>query len=113
MVFDIIFILLLVIWVYLRSKKSKSILFKWAEQNKLEIISYKYVFFFRGPFVFPNTGVSSVYDICVRDENRNEKFGWVKIGSDFSGLLFCNEIEKAQSDSIFQTNEEKAAANYK
>jgi hypothetical protein len=82
-------ILVLLSWHYSRSR---SVLEKWADENRLKIVDSEYRSFARGPFSWTTSRNQTVYYVTVIDDNGHTRRGWVRCGGFFVGFL-CDRME--------------------
>jgi hypothetical protein len=74
-------------------QRDLSILRKWAEENKFEVLSSERRNPGSGPFSYWSGPKKTVYFIKVRDEYEKERSGWVRFGSFWGGTLDSTKAE--------------------
>jgi hypothetical protein len=68
------------------SRRSRSLLERWAERHGYRIIDADYRNFFRGPFFWTSSKGQTIYRVTV-DVKGTVRSGWVRCGSRRLGLL--------------------------
>ncbi|MFO0889923.1 MAG: hypothetical protein U0790_12385 [Isosphaeraceae bacterium] len=53
---------------------------RWAEEGGVRVLKAQMRSFFRGPFFWNSSRYQVVYRVRVRDEQAQERWGWVRIG---------------------------------
>ena len=71
-------------WQYIRSR---SLLENWARQNNLELVQHEQRFLRRGPFFWTSSKGQTVFFVAVRDRQGQTRYGWVRCGGWWFGLL--------------------------
>jgi hypothetical protein len=78
-------IILTTLWFF---KRSATILERWAEQNRYELLESKINWFNQGPFFWTSSKGQTVYYVQVLDRrNGQTRRGWVRCGSFWGGLM--------------------------
>ena len=73
-----------------RDYRASSLLQKWAHANRLEILHMETCRFFRGAFsegLLEGRTARPVYYVRVRDQEGQERTGWVRCGNLWAGML--------------------------
>ena len=70
-----------------RTSRSLSILYRWVNENGLELLSREERWVMRGPFFWFTGNGQVVYHVRVRDREGRERSAWVRRGGWFFGLL--------------------------
>jgi len=68
------------------SNNSKESLKEWAMDNNYQIIEQKLYPHLFTPFYLSSSKLQVVYKVRIKDESGNEKEGWVRLGSRWTGL---------------------------
>ena len=76
-----------VIWFSVTRRST--ILKDWADKNGYQILHKEFRVFRVGPF-WGQSGQAVVYYVTVRDEQGQQRSGWVRCGGRFLGLLSDN-----------------------
>ena len=72
--------------IYAHISRSKSLLKKWVDENRYQLLRAEHRVFRKGPFLWATKG-QAVYRIEVYDERGINRKGWIKCGSPLSGML--------------------------
>jgi len=80
-----------------RSVRGRSLLERWAAEQRFEIVESRLCVFFRGPFLLVGYG-SAVYRVTVRGESGMLRHGFVRCGSLWHGVWRNNYEVKAVWD---------------
>jgi hypothetical protein len=88
--------ILLIVWHFSRSN---DLLHGWAHENGLRIVRQEYRHFFKGPFFWTTSKGQTVYYVTVKDDNGNQRNGWVRCGGWFFGLL-SNNVDVRWDDEL-------------
>jgi hypothetical protein len=73
----------LVVWSFSRGR---TLLNRWAEENRFRIIHAEVRHLCAGPFTWTKSRNQIVYYVRVSDRDGKERKGWVRCGSYFGGL---------------------------
>jgi len=72
--------------IYGQVSRSQHLLHKWASENQYDLVYAQNRVFRKGPFMWSGKN-QVVYRIHVRDEQGNERKGWVRCGGWLLGML--------------------------
>ena|SRR5205814_9183863 len=72
--------------------RANSMLRDWAASNGYTIVEKEYRSFFKGPFFWTASRSQIIYRVVIRDDERNVRSGWVKLGSWWFGVL-SNQVD--------------------
>lgn len=67
-------------------RSANKILRQWAERNQFELLHAERCFFCGGFNPLTTSKTQTVYDITIRDRKGQERSGWVRCGSYWSGV---------------------------
>jgi hypothetical protein len=83
-----ILILLLVSWLYFRSRVKKALMAVkgWIEENNYNISSIQTRWLRRGRVFLTSSPLHVVFRSRITDSNSNEKWCWIRVGTYFRGL---------------------------
>jgi hypothetical protein len=76
--------------------RAKLLLEKWANENQYQLLHAEYRSIRRRPFLWSAKG-QAVYRVEIRDEQGNERTGWVRCGSWLLGV-FADEVKVKWDD---------------
>ena len=76
--------------------RSKLLLEKWANENQYQLLHAEYRSIRRRPFLWSAKG-QAVYRVQIRDEQGNNRKGWVRCGSWLLGV-FADEVKVKWDD---------------
>ena len=66
--------------------KAEKILRQWEERNQFELLRAEKCFFCGGFNPLTTSKTQTVYDVTIRDRKGQERSGWVRCGSYWSGV---------------------------
>ena len=72
--------------IYGTISRSQLLLHKWASENRYDLLLAENRMFRKGPFMWSGKS-QTVYRVHVRDEQGNERKGWVRCGDWLLGVL--------------------------
>jgi hypothetical protein len=72
--------------------RSTAILRKWAAEHRLRIVQVKRCFTC-GPFPWFASSKTIVFTVSVTDDSGRIRNGWVRCGSRYGGVLFCDDAD--------------------
>ena len=72
--------------IYGQVTRAQTLLHKWVSENRYDLLSAENRVFRKGPFMWSGKN-QVVYRVQVRDEQGNERNGWVRCGHFFLGVL--------------------------
>ena len=73
--------------LFWRRDRSRTLLEKWAYENRFKILASESRNFFRGPFFMRSTEGQTVYYVTVSDYQGKIRSAWVRCGGWWAGLL--------------------------
>ena len=76
--------------------KSKRLLEKWADENRYQLLHAEYRSIRKRPFLWSAKG-QAVYRVEIRDEQGNNRQGWVRCGHWLLGV-FADEVKVKWDD---------------
>jgi hypothetical protein len=72
--------------LYLYITRSRSLLRKWIQENRYDLVHAEYRYLRKGPFFWSSRN-QPVYRVEVRDAAGNHRSGWLQCGGWFLGVL--------------------------
>jgi len=95
--FGVLAILAILAWYFsVYFSKSKRLLENWADENRYQLLHAEYRSIRKRPFLWSAKG-QAVYRVEIRDEQGNNRKGWVRCGSWLLGV-FANEVKVKWDD---------------
>jgi hypothetical protein len=95
--FGVLAILAILAWYFsVYFSKSKRLLENWADENQYQLLHAEYRSIRKRPFLWSAKG-QAVYRVEIRDEQGNNRKGWVRCGSWLLGV-FANEVKVKWDD---------------
>lgn len=83
-------------YFYVYFSRSKLLLEKWANENQYQLLYAEYRSIRKRPFLWSAKG-QAVYRVEIRDEQGNNRKGWVRCGSWLLGV-FADEVKVKWDD---------------
>ena len=77
--------------IYLQIRRAQTLLRGWAEEHGYEILEAEHRLFRKGPYIWSARG-QAIYRVQVRDRAGAERWGWVRCGTWWGGVL-ANKVE--------------------
>jgi hypothetical protein len=83
-------------YLYVYFSRSKRLLERWANENRYQLLHAEYRSVRKRPFLWSAKG-QAVYRVEIRDEQGNNRQGWVRCGSWLLGV-FADEVKVKWDD---------------
>jgi hypothetical protein len=83
-------------YFYAYFSRSKFLLEKWVNENRYQLLHAEYRSMRKRPFLWSAKG-QAVYRVEIRDEQGNNRKGWVRCGNWLLGV-FANEVKVKWDD---------------
>jgi len=83
-------------YFYVYFSRSELLLEKWANENRYQLLHAEYRSIRKRPFLWSAKG-QAVYRVEIRDEQGNNRKGWVRCGNWLLGV-FANEVKVKWDD---------------
>ena len=78
---------IVIVSVILTSRRSQTIIQRWAEDNGYQIVASEHRLFGRGPFLWMTGRGQTVHHVTVMDAAGRMRNGYLRCGSFWTGLL--------------------------
>jgi len=85
-----------VAWCFYRSR---SLLRRWADENRFQIIDFRLTS--SGPLAWTSSRSQTIYFVRIRDGDGKERRGWVRCGSFWAGVFSKKTEVKWENETSY------------
>jgi hypothetical protein len=90
-------IFLVAVAVILREWRARSLLAEWARSQRVDVLSARRCWLWRGPYAWRSSKNQTVFYVTVRDAASQIRRAYVRVGSFFFGLI-SNQVDQVWDD---------------